>query len=102
MTAEHRQNFDRNSAVQSHPRGNGRPTSHEHGLDRGASLTMAHKAMKAKSKKDGTARHGGSMANMTQREVSARRQVGDAEGLVNPRKEDGEPWWKHVDMEEKM
>jgi len=32
------------------------------------------------------------------REVSARRQVGDAENMVNPTTET--PWWRQVGMEE--
>jgi hypothetical protein len=39
--------------------------------------------------------------NMGNREISARRQVGDAEGVVNPQSK-GEPWWKNVGMEEGM
>nr|POE96395.1 [pyruvate dehydrogenase (acetyl-transferring)] kinase, mitochondrial [Quercus suber] len=101
LTTAQRQNFNRNSAARSYPGIDGRPTSHEHGLDRGASLTMAHKAMTSRHKKDGGKKKG-SLANVSQREVSERRQVGDAEGMVNPDKADGEPWWKHVDMEEKM
>jgi len=62
-------------------------------LDRGASLTMAHKAMKLKSKGGATAH---SMMDLKYREVSARRQVGDAE-MVNSA---AEPWWRHVGMEE--
>lgn len=37
------------------------------------------------------------------REVSERRQVGDAEGLVNPVNAstgDDKPWWKSVGMDE--
>jgi hypothetical protein len=37
---------------------------------------------------------------MTSREVSERRQVGDAESLVNPQGGAGEPWWRHVGMDE--
>lgn len=128
LTLEQRQNLDRNLA-HSYPMINGRrqsnntnsnistitnkstssassskstPTSHEHGLDRGASLTMAHMAMKQKNR--GERRKGGSLANVSHREVSERRQVGDAAGMVNPSsgKGLGEPWWKNVDMEEKM
>jgi hypothetical protein len=34
------------------------------------------------------------------REVSARRQVGDAESMVNPTTGTGTPWWRQVGMEE--
>nr|POE90607.1 hypothetical protein CFP56_60220 [Quercus suber] len=108
LTAAQRQNFNRNSAARSYPRIDGRPTSHEHGLDRGASLTMAQKAMTSKSKKDGGGGGGaggkkkGSLVNVSQREVSERRQVGEVEGAVNAGKDENDPWWKHVDMEEKL
>lgn len=62
------------------------------GLDRGARLTLAHKGMKLKSK---------GMSDLQFREVSARRQVGDAESVMNDK--DGnryEPWWRNVTMEE--
>ena len=40
------------------------------------------------------------MMDMKHREVSARRQVGDAESVVNPQGSMGEPWWRNVGMEE--
>lgn len=58
--------------------------------DRIAGLTMATRAMKLKSK-------GASMFDLRNREVSARRQVGDAESVVNPASET--PWWRNVGME---
>jgi len=63
------------------------------------SLTMASRAMKLKGKgKD-------SALNMTHREISARRQVGDAETMVNQVSPEGPggmgvPWWKNVGMDE--
>jgi len=54
------------------------------------SLTMASKAMRIKSRP-------------IVREVSERRQVGDAESMVNPTgSTEGQPWWKNVTMEEGM
>ena len=77
----------------------------EAGLDRSASLNLAARAMKMRGK-------GGqqsSLMNARQREVSARRQVGDAEDVVNSPARTGkdgrggeEPWWKNVSMEEGM
>ena len=64
------------------------------GLDRSASLTLAHKSMRLKSKAG------------VGREVSERRQVGDAETLVNQQNSMDEPvqgrapWWRNVGMEE--
>ena len=53
------------------------------------SLAMASRAMKLK--RDET------------REVSERRQVGDAEEMVNGSDSQGAtPWWKNVTMEEGM
>lgn len=65
--------------------------------DRIAGLTMASRAMKLKagSKK-------GSTMNLGYREISARRQVGDAEGVVNAQSSGNTPWWKNVGMEEGM
>lgn len=54
------------------------------------SLTLSSMAMKLKSR-GGDAVQG--------REVSERRQVGDAESMVNP---SGTPWWRNVGMEEGM
>ena len=78
----------------------------ESGLDRSASLNLAARAMKMKGK--GGSRQDGLM-NARQREVSARRQVGDAEEVVNSPARTGkdgrggeEPWWKNVSMEEGM
>lgn len=67
-------------------------------LDRSASLNLAARAMKLKMK---TSKGG----ETRQREVSERRQVGDAESLVNPPASamgDGKetPWWRNVGMEE--
>ena len=63
-------------------------------MDRGASLTMARKAMKLK---------GGDDRN---REISARRQVGDAETMVNQHagvNAGGQaPWWRNVGMEDAL
>ncbi|CZT24422.1 uncharacterized protein RCC_10147 [Ramularia collo-cygni] len=58
---------------------------------------MASRAMKVKGKKSG------SMLNLPSREVSARRQVGDAESVVNPHSTGAAtPWWRNVGMEEGM
>lgn len=69
------------------------------GLDRSASLTMARKAMRLKQMPGG-----GGEGTKVKREVSERRQVGDAESLVNvPSSVDDpgrSPWWRHVDMGE--
>lgn len=64
--------------------------------DRIAGLTMASRAMKLKSKGKS-----GSMMDLRNREVSARRQVGDAESVVNPQSTPGgaTPWWRNVGME---
>lgn len=51
------------------------------------SLSMASRAMRLK--------------RIQSREVSERRQVGDAEELVNPQ-EGTKPWWRDVTMEEGM
>ncbi|KAI4736543.1 alpha-ketoacid dehydrogenase kinase [Aureobasidium sp. EXF-12298] len=50
------------------------------------SLAMASRAMKLK--------------RVATREVSERRQVGDAEEMVNGPQDNASPWWKHVSMEE--
>ena len=52
------------------------------------SLTMASRAMRLKS--------------LSTREISERRQVGDAEALVNGPSTIGNPWWRNVTMEEGM
>lgn len=69
------------------------------GLDRSASLTMAHKAMKLKGMPGG-----GVAGERRKREVSERRMVGDAESMVNQPSSLDEPgkspWWRHVDMGE--
>lgn len=57
------------------------------------SLTLSSMAMRLKSKGAGDL--------SARREVSERRQVGDAEGLVNPTGS-GTPWWRNVGMEEGM
>jgi len=65
------------------------------GLDRGTSLNLAARAMKLKMKTKGL--------DVRHREVSERRQVGDAESVVNPPSHspaDGTPWWRNVGMEE--
>lgn len=75
------------------------------GLDRGATLNLAARAMKLKIKTQGAGKE-----DLKRREVSERRQVGDAESTVNPptrsTSEGGEgpdkPWWKTVTMEEGM
>ena len=81
----------------------------ESGLDRSASLNLAARAMKMKGKSSGQQSGGGGMMGARQREVSARRQVGDAEEVVNSPARTGkdgrggeEPWWKNVSMEEGM
>jgi hypothetical protein len=56
------------------------------------SLTLSSMAMKLKSR-GGSG--GGDAAKG--REVSARRQVGDAESMVNPTET---PWWRQVGMDE--
>lgn len=74
-------------------------------FDRAAGLTMAHEAMKLKLKGN---------VSLT-REVSERRQVGDAESMVNnpaaggrggdSRGDDGgaqKPWWRNVGMEDAL
>ncbi|EME49046.1 hypothetical protein DOTSEDRAFT_99233, partial [Dothistroma septosporum NZE10] len=70
------------------------------GADRIAGLTMATRAMKLKSPKKA------SMWDLQNREVSARRQVGDAADSINkpPSSAVGseKPWWKNVGMEEGM
>ena len=75
----------------------------ESGLDRSASLNLAARAVKMRG-----GRHD-SLMNARQREVSERRQVGDAEEVVNSPARTGkdgrggeEPWWKNVSMEEGM
>jgi hypothetical protein len=55
------------------------------------SLTLSSMAMKLKSRAGSS---GGDFGKG--REVSARRQVGDAESMVNP----VTPWWRNVGMEE--
>ncbi|KAG2166348.1 hypothetical protein VTO58DRAFT_111311 [Aureobasidium pullulans] len=53
------------------------------------SLAMASRAMKLK--------------RVATREVSERRQVGDAEEMVNgPQDNNSSPWWRNVSMEEGM
>ncbi len=64
------------------------------GIDRSASMTLAQKGMRLK----------GGMGDLKSREVSARRQVGDAESMITSsmdEKADGRaPWWRNVGMEE--
>lgn len=57
------------------------------------SLTLSSMAMKLKSR---AGSGGGDFSKG--REVSARRQVGDAESMVNASTET--PWWRQVGMEE--
>ena len=70
-------------------------TAKSGGLDRGASLTLARKGMRLKSK---------GVGDLKNREVSERRQVGDAESVVNqPNGAEGkgaQPWWRNVGMDE--
>ena len=64
------------------------------GLDRSASLTLAHRGMRLKNK---------GLADLKSREVSERRQVGDAEAVLNQPNsmdEKGVRWWRNVGMEE--
>ncbi|KAI6859477.1 hypothetical protein KC334_g21597 [Hortaea werneckii] len=64
-------------------------------LDRASSLNLAARAMKLKLKTKGLDQ------GLRQREVSERRQVGDAESVVNSQSgRAGEPWWRNVTMEE--
>jgi len=67
-------------------------------LDRGASLNLAARAMKLKMKTT-------KGFDVRQREVSERRQVGDAESVINAPEQStggGTPWWRNVGMEEGM
>ena len=59
-------------------------------------MTMAARTMKLKSKPNSK------MWDLKSREVSARRQVGDAESTVNQPTagESATPWWKSVGMDE--
>lgn len=71
--------------------------------DRIAGLTMAMK-LKSKNTTTTTTTKGGksggsSMMALGNREVSARRQVGDAESVVNSQ---GVPWWRNVGMEVRL
>ncbi|KAI7537790.1 pyruvate dehydrogenase kinase-like protein, partial [Hortaea werneckii] len=60
-------------------------------LDRASSLNLAARAMKLKLKTKGLDQ------GLRQREVSERRQVGDAESVVNSQSgRAGEPWWRNV------
>jgi hypothetical protein len=63
-------------------------------------MTMGVRAMKLKNPKS-------TAWDLKNREVSARRQVGDAENVVNQSPSTGDgpnntPWWKNVGMEEGM
>ena len=70
-------------------------TSRSGGLDRSASLTLAHKGMRLKSK---------GLGELKNREVSPRRQVGDVESMqqdsMDEPKDGRAPWWRNVGMEE--
>ena len=72
-------------------------SSRSGGLDKSASLTLARKGMRLKGKVS---------SDLTNREISARRQVGDAESMVNQRDSMSDapganpPWWRNVGMEE--
>lgn len=66
------------------------------GGDRIAGLTMASRAMRLKG-------ISGGMSDLRNREVSPRRQVGDAADAINSASTGEEtPWWKKVGMEEGM
>lgn len=72
------------------------------GGDRIAGLTMASRAKRLKGISGGS---GSGMGDLRNREVSPRRQVGDAAEQINspPSTGDGKtPWWKNVGMEEGM
>lgn len=73
------------------------------GGDRIAGLTMASRAKRLKSISGSS---GSGMGDLRNREVSPRRQVGDAADEINPpppSSGDGTtPWWKNVGMEEGM
>jgi len=62
------------------------------GLTRSGSIRsnnfLASKAMRLK------------LSGKLSREVSERRQVGDAEEMFQERKGDSQPWWRNVGMEE--
>ena len=74
------------------------------GLDRSASMTLVHKHKGMKLKNQSTSMgegKGKGLAGLSYREVSMRRQVGDAESVMSDR--DGnrdQPWWRNVTMEE--
>lgn len=72
-------------------------SQNESGLDRSATLNLAARAMKLKM---GTKGLEGRLGLARQREVSERRQVGDAEGVINRTSGAEKPWWKDVTMEE--
>ena len=62
------------------------------GLDKSASLTLVRKSIKLKNK---------GMSVLQSREVSERRQVGDAESVMSDKESHrNEPWWRNVTMEE--
>ena len=73
------------------------------GLDRSASLTLGHKGRGMRLKATSSTKGMGDLKN---REVSARRQVGDAESTVNrsdsmdEAREGRTPWWRNVGMDE--
>lgn len=67
----------------------------ESGLDRSGSLSLTARAMKLKMKTKGL-----DTSLVRKREVSERKQVGDAEDINSPLGKAGEPWWKNVTMEE--
>lgn len=71
------------------------------GGDRIAGLTMASRAKRLKGM---SGSNGSGMGDLRNREVSPRRQVGDAADEINPPSAgDGKtPWWKNVGMEEGM
>ena len=76
---------------------NTRQVANGGGLDRSASLTLAmKKGMKLKG--------GKGAIDLTNREVSARRQTGDVEDALNQGSsmdgKGGTPWWRNVGMEE--
>lgn len=74
------------------------------GSELSAITGLTQKAMRLKSKGMQLKSPAG---EFRQREVSERRQVGDAESVVNPQSSGDEkhapkPWWKNVTMEEGM
>lgn len=91
------QRLTRVGGQQTNESNNNKPSSNsnrsKYGLDKGASLTLARKGMRLKSK--------GLVVDLSHQEVSERRQVGDAESIMDESRKGGrEPWWRNVTMEE--